>query len=77
MAHLIHLQQRDVSQLRQLCNRIGVSQVARSKDGLRMKLDERYVPEPAVFLQAIAEMMQGRKLESRISAAAMMRNTPF
>ena len=45
----------DVSQLRALCNRIGVSTVSRGKEGLVMKLDERYVPDAAVFLQAIAE----------------------
>ena len=45
----------DVSQLRALCNRIGVSTVGRGKEGLIMKLDERYVPDAGVFLQAIAE----------------------
>ena len=45
----------DVSQLRGLCNRIGVSVVSRGKEGLVMKLDERYVPDGACFLQAIAE----------------------
>ncbi len=45
----------DVSQLRALANRIGVSSVRRGKEGLTMKLDERYVPDPAVFLQAIAD----------------------
>ena len=64
----------DVSQLRQLCNRIGVSQVARSKDGLRMKLDERYVPEPAVFLQAIAETDGRLALSARPPAALTLRD---
>jgi transcription-repair coupling factor (superfamily II helicase) len=45
----------DVSQLRALCNRVGVSAVSRGKEGLSMKLDERYVPEAGIFLQAIAE----------------------
>ena len=54
----------DVSQLRALCNRIGVSAVSRGKDGLVMKLDERYVPDPAVFLQAVAET------DGRLSLAA-------
>ena len=45
----------DVSQLRALCNRVGVSNVSRGKEGLVMKLDERYVPDAAVFLNAIAE----------------------
>ena len=29
--------------------------MSRGKEGLSMKLDERYVPDAAVFLQAIAE----------------------
>ena len=58
----------DVSQLRALCNRIGVSTVSRGKDGLVMKLDDRYVPDPAVFLQAIAET------DGRLSLTA---RTPF
>ena len=45
----------DVSQLRALCNRVGVSVVSRGREGLSMKLDERYVPDAAIFLQAIAE----------------------
>ena len=45
----------DVSQLRALCNRIGVATVSRGKEGLSMKLDERYVPDAVIFLQAIAE----------------------
>ncbi len=45
----------DVSQLRALANRIGVSSVRRGKEGLDMKLDERFVPDPAVFLQAISD----------------------
>ena len=45
----------DVSQLRALCNRIGVSTVSRGKDGLVMKLDENHVPDPEVFLAAIQE----------------------
>ena len=45
----------DVSQLRALCNRVGIAQVTRGKEGLRMRLDERYTPEPMVFLKAIAE----------------------
>ena len=45
----------DVSQLRALCNRMGISVVSRGREGLVMKLDERYVPDAASFLQAIAE----------------------
>ena len=45
----------DVSQLRALANRCGVSSVRRGKEGLVMKLDERCLPDPAIFLQAISE----------------------
>ncbi len=45
----------DVSQLRALANRVGVSVVSRGREGLTMKLDDRYVPDPAIFLQAISE----------------------
>ena len=45
----------DVSQLRGLCNRMGISQISRGKGGVMMRLDERYTPDPARFLQAIAE----------------------
>ena len=45
----------DVSQLRALANRVGVSVVSRGREGLVMKLDDRYVPDPAIFLQAISE----------------------
>ncbi len=71
----------DVSQLRALCNRLGVSQVSRGrisapprltrpapagfrtprapapapKEGAIMRLDERYVPDPALLLRAMTE----------------------
>ena len=61
----------DVSQLRALCNRLGVSQVTRGKEGLIMKLDERYVPDPACLLQAISET-DGRLVLSARGAARMV-----
>ncbi|MBQ3279301.1 MAG: transcription-repair coupling factor [Clostridia bacterium] len=64
----------DVSQLRALCNRIGVSAVARGKEGLRMRLDERCVPDPACFLQAIAETDGRLVLSARAPAALTLRN---
>ena len=45
----------DVSQLREVCNRLGVSKVVRSREGILMRLDEASVPDPARFLQAISE----------------------
>jgi transcription-repair coupling factor (superfamily II helicase) len=65
----------DVSQLRALCNRLGVSQVARGKEGLIMKLDERYVPDPVCLLQAISET-DGRLALSARSPARMILKAP-
>lgn len=65
----------DVSQLRGLCNRLGVSQVTRGKEGLTMKLDERYVPDPACLLQAISET-DGRLALSARASARMVLKTP-
>ena len=61
----------DVSQLRALANRLGVSQVTRGKEGLIMKLDERYVPDPACLLQAISET-DGRLVLSARAPARMI-----
>ena len=63
----------DVSQLRALCNRIGVSVVSRNKEGLRMRLEEHCVPDPACFLQAIAETDGRLILSSRPPAALTLR----
>ena len=58
----------DVSQLRALCNRLGVSRVTRGKEGLIMTLDERFVPDPACLLQAISETDGRLALSARASA---------
>ena len=63
----------DVSQLRGLCNRIGVSVVTRGKEGLVMKLDERYVPDAACFLQAIAETDGRLQLTARMPYRLMLK----
>ncbi|MBQ6514403.1 MAG: transcription-repair coupling factor [Clostridia bacterium] len=65
----------DVSQLRALCNRLGVSSVSRGKEGLVMKLDERYVPDPACLLQAISET-DGRLALSARAPARMILKVP-
>ena len=65
----------DVSQLRALCNRLGVSRVARGKEGLIMKLDERYVPDPACLLQAISET-DGRLALSAGTATRLILKAP-
>ena len=65
----------DVSQLRALCNRLGVSSVSRGKEGLIMKLDERFVPDPACLLQAIAET-DGRLILSARPPARMILKAP-
>ena len=63
----------DVSQLRALCNRVGVSVVSRGKEGLSMKLDERYVPDAKVFLQAIAETDGRLSLTARAPFRLMLK----
>ena len=65
----------DVSQLRAMCNRLGVSQVTRGKEGLIMKLDERYVPDPACLLQAISET-DGRLVLSARAPVRMILKVP-
>ncbi len=65
----------DVSQLRALCNRLGVSSVSRGKEGLIMKLDERFVPDPACLLQAISET-DGRLVLSARAPARMILKVP-
>ena len=65
----------DVSQLRGLCNRMGISQISRGKGGIMMRLDERYIPDPARFLQAIAET-DGRLVLSARSPASLMLKDP-
>ena len=43
----------DVSQLRGLSNRLGVTQVSRGRGGAVFRLDERYIPDPARLMQAM------------------------
>ena len=43
----------DVSMLRAMCNQLGISQVTRSREGAVMRLDERYIPDPALLLRAM------------------------
>ena len=65
----------DVSQLRALCNRLGVSQVTRGKEGLIMKVDERYVPDAACLLQAISETDGRLVLSARAPARMILKVT--
>ena len=45
----------DVSQLRAMCNRLGVSQVCRGKGGAVLRLDEKYIPDPQILMRAMVE----------------------
>ena len=65
----------DVSQLRALCNRAGISQVSFGRDGLVFRLDERYVPEAGIFLQALSET-DGRLVLSARKGAALLLKDP-
>ncbi|MBQ9210653.1 MAG: transcription-repair coupling factor [Clostridia bacterium] len=46
----------DVSQLRAMSNRLGVSQVSRGKGGAVFRLDEKYIPDPAKLMQAMVRV---------------------
>ena len=65
----------EISLLRALCNGLGISQVTRGGEGLILKLDERFVPDPACLLQAISET-DGRLALSARGAARMVLKAP-
>ena len=46
----------EVSQLRALCNRLGISQVSRGKGGAVFRLDEKYIPDPVRLMRAMTEI---------------------
>ena len=46
----------DVSRLRAMCNRLGISQVSRGRGGAVFRLDERYIPDPAGLMQAMVQV---------------------
>ena len=64
----------DVSQLRALCNRIGVSRVSRGKPGAVMRLDERYVPEPVLLFRAMSETDERLSLTQGSVVALTLKN---
>ncbi len=64
----------DVSQLRALCNRVGISQVTLGKEGLIFRLDERFVPTAMIFLQAIAETDGRLVLSARMGSALILKD---
>ena len=43
----------DVSQLRAMCNALGISQVSRGRGGAVFRLEEKYIPDPARLMQAM------------------------
>ncbi len=53
---------------------MGISQISRCKEGIRMRLDERYIPEPDKFLQAIAETDGRLVLSARAPAALTLKD---
>ncbi len=66
----------DVSQLRALANRVGIAAVSRGKEGLIMRLDEKSVPSPMVFLQALSEADARLALSRRSTATLVLRDVP-
>ena len=65
----------DVSQLRGLCNRMGISQITRGTPGVVMKLDQRYIPDVAAFFQAVSET-DGRLVLSARAPASLILKEP-
>lgn len=65
----------DISLLRALCNSLGVSAVTRGAEGLILRLEDRYVPDPACFLQAISET-DGRLVLSARGASRLVLKAP-
>ena len=63
----------DVSQLRALCNRLGANHVFHGKEGLILKLDERYVPDPACLFQALNETDERLALSARGAARLVLK----
>ncbi|MBR2823685.1 MAG: transcription-repair coupling factor [Clostridia bacterium] len=49
----------DVSMLRAMCNQLGICQVTRTANGASLRLDERYIPDPALLMQAMVETSAG------------------
>ena len=67
----------DVSQLRALSNRLGVSSVSHGKNGLVLRLEEHAVPDAAVFLQAISETDHRLVLSARPPAHLLLKLPPL
>ena len=44
----------EVSQLRAICNRTGISQVSRTRGGAALRLEKEYIPDPAMLVPAMA-----------------------
>ena len=55
----------DVSQLRYLCNREGISQVSHRGDNLVMRLDSHYVRDPLMLLTAMRETSPRLQLQEK------------
>ena len=45
----------DISELRALCNRVGIQQVMMRQGVLQMRMDGRYVPKPMLLFQSMRE----------------------
>ncbi len=63
----------DVSQLRALCNSIGVSRVTRVKTGAALRLDERWIPDPANLLRAMTETDPRLSLSAGATPALLLK----
>lgn len=63
----------DVSQLRYLCNREGISQVSHRSESLVMRLDSHYVKDPLMLLNAMRETDTRMQLVERPVPAITIR----
>ena len=63
----------EVSQLRAAANGLGISQVSRGKGGALLRLDERYIPDPARLMQAMISLGPNLNFASGSKPAILVR----
>ena len=64
----------DISQLRAMANSLGVMSVMWRKGELVMRVDNRYIPEPAILLQAMQETDKRLVASNGVPPAILLRD---
>ena len=64
----------DISQLRAMANSLGVMSVTWRKGELVMRVDNRYIPEPAILLQAMQETDKRLVASNGVPPAILLRD---